>query len=49
MVLSLEYSPNGRSLAFIAKKDRKKILVIDGKESELYDDIDILSFKYSPD
>jgi len=35
----VEYSPDGKSFAFNAEKNRKVILVKDGKEIDKYDDV----------
>ena len=46
-IVKLDYSPDGKSLIFVAKKNGKEVLVKDGKESKLYDSIKF--YKFSPD
>ena len=41
------YSPDGKSFAFVAKRDWKWVVVKDWRESDKYDNIWFL--KYSPD
>jgi len=47
LIKDFTYSPNGKSYAFMAKKNGKEILVKDGKEITKYDFVWYL--KYSPD
>jgi len=46
-IINCSFSPNGESVAFVAKIEKKEILVKDGKKSKAYDKI--LIFSYSPD
>jgi len=43
------FSPDSKRLAYIAKQGQKYMVVVDGKEGKLYDDIDFSSHVFSPD
>jgi len=51
-IFDFKYSPDGKSLAFVAKKNGKYVVVKDGKESRKYDYMQFLyldeirKFKY---
>jgi len=46
---SLQFSPDGKKLAYIAREGNEKFVVVNGKEGKRYDWIDNFSLKFSPD
>ncbi|MGO8759738.1 MAG: hypothetical protein ACLQG3_16595 [Terracidiphilus sp.] len=46
---TLALSPDGRRVAYAAKRDKQSALVVEGQEGPTYDDIELGSIVFSPD
>ncbi|MFH1009684.1 MAG: hypothetical protein V1784_00440, partial [bacterium] len=46
---SVVVSPDGRRVAYVARRRDKQVVVVDGQEGKEYDKIGILSLEFSPD